>query len=216
MRISDEELNLFKNWEPGDQITIDMVSVGLLIQEVRESRGLNASQPSPVVVPEIEPAVKLLADVLHLWIDGYITKSSNSAAPLSISSDVFDSIERFLIANRITVDYCGWSAQPAPLPSNDDDNFTAAARFAGITFSQGCQFHLMMQHLLGNGPAPGFLPSAQPASLPSDDEWEAGFNRCKELAGNIVGTGNAFREAIDYLDPVTAKAALPVGQKETK
>jgi len=38
MRISDEELALFKGWKPGEAITIDQVSIGLLIQEVIASR----------------------------------------------------------------------------------------------------------------------------------------------------------------------------------
>ena len=33
MRISDEELELFRDWQPGDSITIDANSVGMLIQE---------------------------------------------------------------------------------------------------------------------------------------------------------------------------------------
>jgi len=38
MRISDEELDLFRNWQPGDSITIDANSVGFLIQEVIRTR----------------------------------------------------------------------------------------------------------------------------------------------------------------------------------
>ena len=38
MHISDEELELFRNWQPGDSITMDMNSVGMLIQEVIRSR----------------------------------------------------------------------------------------------------------------------------------------------------------------------------------
>ena len=38
MRISDEELELFRDWQPGDSITMDMNSVGMLIQEVIRSR----------------------------------------------------------------------------------------------------------------------------------------------------------------------------------
>lgn len=37
-RISDEELNLFIDWKPGQMITIDMNSIGSLIQEVRVQR----------------------------------------------------------------------------------------------------------------------------------------------------------------------------------
>jgi hypothetical protein len=73
-----------------------------------------ASQPAPVVVPEIEPAVKLLADVLHLWIDGYISKAPNSMAPDSVSLYTFNEIEKFLDTKRISVDYCGWSLNDEP------------------------------------------------------------------------------------------------------
>jgi hypothetical protein len=38
MPISDDELDLFKDWQPGDSITIDANSVGMLIQEVIQSR----------------------------------------------------------------------------------------------------------------------------------------------------------------------------------
>ena len=38
MHISDEELELFRNWQPGDSITMDANSVGLLIQELIRSR----------------------------------------------------------------------------------------------------------------------------------------------------------------------------------
>ena len=40
MRISDEELDLFRNWRPGDSITMDANSVGFLIQEVIRSRAV--------------------------------------------------------------------------------------------------------------------------------------------------------------------------------
>lgn len=43
------------------------------------------------------------------------------------------------------------------------------------------------------------------AVVGQETAWEDGFNRCKYLAGCIVGEGNAFKEAIDYLDSVTAK-----------
>jgi hypothetical protein len=43
-----------------------------------------------------------------------------------------------------------------------DDNYSEAAAFAGITFSQACQFDMKMRHLLGKGPAPGFLPPDDP------------------------------------------------------
>ena len=38
LRISDAELDLFKDWQPGDSITMDANSVGLLIQEIIQSR----------------------------------------------------------------------------------------------------------------------------------------------------------------------------------
>jgi hypothetical protein len=38
MHITDEELELFRNWQPGDSITMDANSVGMLIQEVIRSR----------------------------------------------------------------------------------------------------------------------------------------------------------------------------------
>jgi hypothetical protein len=71
---------------------------------------------APVVVSVEEIAVKLLADVMHLWIDDYIGKSSNSMAPASIAEDKFQEIEQFLFAHGITVDYCGAFAHPYPLP----------------------------------------------------------------------------------------------------
>jgi hypothetical protein len=45
MRISDEELELFRNWQPGDSITMDMNSVGMLIQEVIRSRVTSSPLP---------------------------------------------------------------------------------------------------------------------------------------------------------------------------
>ena len=38
MYVSDAELALFQDWQPGESITIDANSVGMLIQEVRKSR----------------------------------------------------------------------------------------------------------------------------------------------------------------------------------
>jgi hypothetical protein len=38
MTISDAELELFRDWKPGDWITVDANSVGMLIQEVIRSR----------------------------------------------------------------------------------------------------------------------------------------------------------------------------------
>ena len=38
MHISDAELALFKDWKPGEPITIDQTSIGLLILEAIESR----------------------------------------------------------------------------------------------------------------------------------------------------------------------------------
>lgn len=58
--------------------------------------------------------------------------------------------------------------------ATDDDNFTKAARFAGITFSQGCQFHLFLRYLLGQGPAPGFLP-AEPVAAPLSPPQAYGY-----------------------------------------
>jgi predicted RNA-binding Zn-ribbon protein involved in translation (DUF1610 family) len=75
---------------------------------------LPASQPTPVVVSEIEPAVKLLADVMFLWVDGYISKNPNSLAEASLSSRTFDEIDKFLETKRISVDYCGWSLNYEP------------------------------------------------------------------------------------------------------
>lgn len=48
----------------------------------------------------------------------------------------------------------------ASTPDNEEgtDNFSRAAAFAGITPSQGMQFHMYLQYLLGNGVKPGFLP----------------------------------------------------------
>ena len=38
LTISDAELDLFRDWQPGDSITIDANSVGMLILEVIRSR----------------------------------------------------------------------------------------------------------------------------------------------------------------------------------
>ena len=38
MTISDAELDLFRDWQPGDSITIDANSVGMLIQEIIRAR----------------------------------------------------------------------------------------------------------------------------------------------------------------------------------
>jgi hypothetical protein len=68
-------------------------------------------QPGSSAIPDeqsVEPAIKLLADVRHLWVDGYISKAPNSAAPDAISKAKFDEIECFLAARGISVDYCGW------------------------------------------------------------------------------------------------------------
>lgn len=60
---------------------------------------------------KIEPALELLAKVIHLWLDGYISKNPDSMAPSSISNDTFDEIERFLSTRGISVDYCGWKVE---------------------------------------------------------------------------------------------------------
>ena len=119
-------------------------------------------------------------------------------------------------------------SQPTPVvvrPEEDEDNFTTAARFAGISFSQGCQFHLMMQHLLGNGPAPGFLLSAQPAPLPSDakqppfplvsDEWLDRLAPGVLIAGRVQSAHMA-QELQQWRKYGSTAAPLPVVQKETK
>jgi hypothetical protein len=52
-------------------------------------------------------------------------------------------------------------AEPKPTPSTPaeplqySDNYSEAAAFAGITFSQACQFDLYMEYLLGRGGPPG-------------------------------------------------------------
>lgn len=64
---------------------------------------LTKSQPSL--------AITLLADVMHLWIDGYISKSPDSCAPESVSSELFNKIEEFLATQNISVDYMGWRVE---------------------------------------------------------------------------------------------------------
>jgi hypothetical protein len=89
----------------------------------------------------------------------------------------------------------------APVVRNEDeDNFTTAARFAGISFSQGCQFHLMMQHLLGNGPAPGFLPASQPAPVvvseeEKDKHWDAYLDMAKTRDIGDIASAMMVRDA---------------------
>lgn len=81
---------------------------------------LHQPPPSKPVAPqEIDPAVKLLADVMHLWVDGYICKAPNSLAPSSIASHVFNEIESLLATHRITVDYSGWAMEPKPAPRDE-------------------------------------------------------------------------------------------------
>lgn len=70
-----------------------------------------ASQPSVREVAPPTSAVKLLADVMHLWVDGYIAKSPSSAAPVSISETKFEEIEKFLSSQGISVDYHGWQKE---------------------------------------------------------------------------------------------------------
>lgn len=61
-------------------------------------------------IPE-EP-LRLLADVMHLWVDGYIAKNPNSQASDSISGDKFEAVEKLLSSHGISVDYCGWEYAP--------------------------------------------------------------------------------------------------------
>jgi len=77
------------------------------------ARLLPASE-EPTPKETVDPATKLLADVMHLWIDGYISKAPESAAEDAISSGKFNEVEQFLATKGISVDYCGWSVEPAP------------------------------------------------------------------------------------------------------
>jgi hypothetical protein len=72
------------------------------------------------VAPEVDPAVKLLADVMHLWVDGYISKAPNSMADDSVSRNTFNEIERFLATKGISVDYCGWEIRHDWLPIDEE------------------------------------------------------------------------------------------------
>lgn len=144
----------------------------LMVGEASEQQIADNEGPLPSVsespLPQPNAALELLADISHLWIDGYIAKTPNSAADASISESVFDRVDALLEVSGITVDYCGWryreSKAESPLPVQEpqefDDNFSEAAAFAGITSSEGTQFHLYLQYLLGKLPAPshrGFL-----------------------------------------------------------
>jgi hypothetical protein len=63
------------------------------------------------------------------------------------------------LSDHPVVRYIGMDGKAKDCINCEPDNFTEAARFAGITASQGMQFHLFLRHLLGQGPAPGFLPA---------------------------------------------------------
>lgn len=87
-----------------------------------------------------------------------------------------------------------------------EDNFTRAARFAGISFSQGIQFHLFMLHLLGKGPEPGFLLDSQKPVLkdgPSEGIADA-YNFYAELKAELISRGSKF------FSPKAAEPASPV------
>jgi len=83
----------------------------------RSSKSLPAAPQDQESQPTDE--VKLLADVMHLWVDGYISKNPNSHADDSISGGVFDKVESLLTAKGIEVDYCGWHHTPTPKPSQE-------------------------------------------------------------------------------------------------
>lgn len=84
----------------------DLYSAAISIISARES----ASPPPPSPTPRApeSAALKLLGDVMHLWVDGYISKIPRSAAPSEISQNVFNEIEALLGKHGIIVDYCGW------------------------------------------------------------------------------------------------------------
>ncbi len=84
--------------------------------------------PHPQPSPEPTLAVKLLADVMHLWVDGYISKAPNSAAPESVANDKFAEVQRLLATRSISVDYCGWAAQPSPVAGQSDEEYLAKAQ----------------------------------------------------------------------------------------
>lgn len=62
----------------------------------------------------VDEPTRLLAEVMHLWVDGYISKSPDSCADASISSNVFEKISQFLEAAGIEVDYSGWRRVSRP------------------------------------------------------------------------------------------------------
>lgn len=64
--------------------------------------------PSPLPVREQSDADELLAEVMHLWIDGYISKNPNSCADASISNETFAKISAHLDNVGFEVDYFGW------------------------------------------------------------------------------------------------------------
>lgn len=78
-----------------------------------------SAAPSPIPSAtddeeNIDPAIRLLADVMHLWTDGYISKNPSSMAPDSISNASFEAIASLLKTHEITVDYCGWHVERTP------------------------------------------------------------------------------------------------------
>lgn len=83
----------------------------------KSSCGAHAPSVLPEKAESADPRdeVRLLAEVMHLWIDGYISKAQDSCADDSISSGIFERIQRFLAAEGIEVDYCGWHRIAPPM-----------------------------------------------------------------------------------------------------
>lgn len=78
-------------------------NVAVMRDKLAEADSVTSGTASPVA-----PAKALLADVMHLWLDGYISKNPKSCADDSVSDRVFEKVSNFLQAEGIEVDYCGW------------------------------------------------------------------------------------------------------------
>lgn len=113
----------------------------------RINEALKPSEPvSPQ--PQAKAALELLADISHLWIDGYIAKAPNSAADASISNSVFDRVDALLEASGIAVDYCGWRYRAAvfesPLPQPEFIEVSSPAHMSAAALDAGATSELIL------------------------------------------------------------------------
>lgn len=81
------------------------------------------------------------------------------------------------------------------------------------TFAYELAMYLTRNSQLGNAPEmqgeiEQFLRDKGSSPLPN--EYEAGFNRCKELAEAIVDEHDGYLCQIGYLDPITSRILFPV------